>query len=173
MHLILIGMRGSGKTTVGRLAAQLLDRPFVDIDERVVLRTGETISSIFATSGEPAFRALEAAVIEQALGERPCVISVGGGAVLSDENRRRMRAGGHCIWLRAAAETLAARISADPATRALRPSLTGQAPAVELETLLRVRQPLYEQVACASVNTDTLAVAEVAALVVRRFRDCG
>ena len=86
---------GSGKTTVGRLVAERLDRPFLDSDEVIEARTGRTVREIFATDGEPAFRALEADVLAEALGTAPpAVVAAAGGTVLAEANRVAMRGAG-------------------------------------------------------------------------------
>ena len=94
LNLVLTGMPGSGKTTVGRAMAERLNRPFVDCDEEIVRRAGMSIPEIFARDGEPAFRALEASVIADVCRERGRVIATGGGAVLRTDNIRAMRQNG-------------------------------------------------------------------------------
>lgn len=169
MHLILIGMRGSGKTTIGRLVAHSLNRQPIDIDERIASQSGETIAQIFLTRGEAAFRDLETAAIGQALSEAAAVISVGGGAILSEGNRERLRRAGFCIWLRASLQTLADRIAADPITPSQRPSLIGVPFHAELQLLLAAREPLYRQTAHAIVDADSHFPDQVCARVIRAF----
>lgn len=96
-NLVLIGMPGAGKTTVGRILAQKTGRQFVDIDEEIETRAGMTISAIFAARGETGFRALEAAVIRDFAGQTGCVVATGGGSVLRAENLRRLRQNGRLI----------------------------------------------------------------------------
>src|SRR5947208_13903360 len=90
-HVILIGMMGSGKTTVGGRLARALDRPFVDSDVQVEQRTARTVREIFETDGEAAYRVLESEVLAEALAsEEPAVIAAAGGTVPHPKNRRRM-----------------------------------------------------------------------------------
>src|SRR5258705_11543535 len=101
-HLVLVGMMGAGKTTVGSRLARRLDRPFVDSDVQVEGRAGRTVRQIFEAEGEAAFRALESEVLAEALGsEEPAVIAAAGGTVLDPNNRRRMREGGTGVYLSA------------------------------------------------------------------------
>lgn len=98
-RIFLVGFMGSGKTTIGRLLARRLGRPFIDLDERIVERTGQSISQIFAERGEAAFRKLETELINEVIGEPEAVISLGGGAFVSEANRRVIQANGVSIWL--------------------------------------------------------------------------
>ena len=105
-NLVLIGMPGAGKTTVGRILAQKTGREFVDSDEEIVNHAGKTISAIFAADGEAAFRDLEAEVLREAASKPGRVISVGGGAILREENLRRLRQTGRLILLDRSLEAL-------------------------------------------------------------------
>ncbi len=159
-HLVLVGLMGAGKSTVGAECARRLDRPFVDTDELVEAVTGATIGELFATVGEQAFRAHErAAVADACASPVPAVISCGGGAVLDPQNRRRLRNRGVVVWLRAAPDVLADRVRADGVDR----PLLGVAGAVTtLERLAVARHDAYEAAAHAVIDTDGQAVAEVA-----------
>src|SRR5579862_4773618 len=122
MSIVLIGYRGSGKTTIGRRLADRLWWKFVDTDEMVVKQAGKTIKEIFEAEGEERFRALESAAIGDALKLDEHVIALGGGAVMREENRAALAAGGHkIIYLKADAEALHQRIHSDPETAATRP----------------------------------------------------
>lgn len=147
MNLVLIGMRGSGKSTVGRLAAERLNWHLVDTDEQVERSAGRSIPDIFAQLGEAEFRRLERAAVADACARDGCVISTGGGAVLDPANRGDMRRNGLIVWLSAPVELLAERIAADARTGAVRPTLLGGSPMQELEELLRRRRPIYEAAA--------------------------
>ena len=100
-HLVLVGMMGAGKSTIGRLAAERLGRAFLDSDAIIEGRTGRTVREIFAAEGEAAFRALESAVLLEALDSpQPCVIAAAGGVVLREENRAALeRASARVVWL--------------------------------------------------------------------------
>jgi shikimate kinase len=146
--LFLIGYRGSGKTTVGRLVADRLGWAFLDADAVLEERYGRTIREIFAAEGEAGFRDKEAAVLADLCTRTDTVIATGGGIVLRDENRRLLKRHGFVAWLTADPLTLLARIQADHTTTERRPDLAGGGLA-EVEQLLAVREPLYR--ACADV----------------------
>ena len=153
-RIYLIGPRGSGKTTVGRLLAGRLGWSFVDMDDVIESAAGRTIAEIFVTEGEAGFRDREAAALAE-LAHRPDhVIATGGGIVLRPESRLRLSESGYCAWLTAPAETLWDRIRADIATPARRPALTGLSPLDEIRHVLATREPLYRSVAHQSIPTD-------------------
>jgi shikimate kinase len=167
-HLVLIGLMGAGKSTVGERCAQLLDRPCIDTDEIVEAVAGATIAEIVTSEGEPAFRARELqAVVDACASPVPAVIACGGGAVLDPENRGRLRNAGFVVWLRAPADVLAERVADDVSTR---PLLATYGAAATLERLAAVRDPTYEAVADAAVDTGGRSVDEVADAVVEAFR---
>jgi shikimate kinase len=172
-HLVLVGLMGSGKSTVGARCAVRLDRAFVDVDDVVAVNAGRAVPEIFATDGEPAFRALErAALAEVCASPAPLVIACGGGAMGDAENRRHVREHGVVIWLTADAETLATRVGAG-AARTQRPLLAGDAaPAATLERLATLRAPAYEAAAHATVDTAGRTVDEVADAVLEEFARC-
>jgi shikimate kinase len=156
--IVLVGMMGTGKTTVGRQVSCRLNRPFVDSDEQVELQTGRTVREIFATDGEPAFRAEESEVLRQALAAPggPRVITAAGGVVLDPTHRRWLCEVSNVVWLRAAPEVLAQRVkSADH-----RPLLEGDALAT-LTRMSREREALYDEVASYAVDTDELFVDDI------------
>jgi shikimate kinase len=146
-HVVLVGMMGSGKTTVGRLLADRLDRPFFDSDEMVEARTGHTVAELFEASGERGFRAEEAAALADGLADRaPSVIAAAGGTVLDPTNRRLIRQAGAddglVVWLHADLAVLADRV----VTGTHRPLLSDD-PRIDLERLMAAREPLYAEVA--------------------------
>lgn len=163
MHVALVGYRGSGKTSVGRKLAERLGLSFVDADEQLVRRAGKTIKEIFETDGEAAFRDLEAAVLNDLLAGPAAVLSLGGGVVLRETNRAALkRHDGPTVYLHADAETLHARIHADPNTAANRPALTHLGGGVdEIARLLEQRLPLYREVATVELDVSRLSVDEV------------
>jgi shikimate kinase len=169
-HLVLVGLMGAGKTTVGQRCADVLQRPFVDTDELVEAATGIPVAELFAAQGEQRFRALERQAVADAVASpTPLVISCGGGAVLDAENRRVLRAGGVVVWLRASPAELGARVGADAG--AVRPLLAGGAPpAATLERLASVREPAYEAAAHVHVDTDGRSVDEVVTAVVEELQ---
>jgi shikimate kinase len=170
-RLVLVGMMGSGKTTVGRLLADRLAWPFVDVDEEIVKSAGQVIGEIFAVVGEAGFRAEERRVLAALLADdadvpgEPSVVSVGGGAVLDEENRSVLRARGTVVWLRASPGTLEQRVGDGTG----RPLLAGD-PAGTLRRLDEERAALYQEVADVVVDVDGTDVAGVVDLVETELR---
>ena len=153
MNIILIGYRGSGKTSVGRKLARLLGRPFFDSDRMVFAKTGRTVREIVEAGGWPAFREAEKAVIAELSALDQAVISLGGGAVMDPENVTALGERGKFVWLRADARTLAGRIRNDESGAGQRPSLTGAGTMEEVERVLAERLPVYRAVADLAVDT--------------------
>ena len=142
-HVVLIGMMGAGKTTVGGRMAHRLERRFVDSDVQVETRAGRTVRQIFETDGEPAFRALESEVLAEALAEEePLVIAAAGGTVLDPVNRARMRQCGTVVFLEAAPGALVGRVGGNDH----RPLLADD-PAAKLEEMDAQRRALYLETA--------------------------
>lgn len=154
-RIYLIGARGSGKTTVGRLLAARLGWSFVDMDDVIEAAAGKSIAEIFATEGETGFRDREATALTEISHRPDHVIATGGGIVLQPESRSRLCETGYCVWLTAPAATLWERIRADVATPARRPALTGLSPEDEIRHVLSTREPLYRSVAHQSVPTES------------------
>lgn len=165
----VIGLMGAGKTRVGRAAAALLDRVFVDTDALIARDAGVTVAEIFAREGEPAFRALERDALAAALAHDDAIVSVGGGAVLDHTNVERMRAAGPVVWLYADPTTLAARLR-NSMRRGDRPLLVDTEPVAMLTQLLAQRRPAYEAAASAVLRTDGLAVEQSARLLAEWIR---
>lgn len=160
-NIVLVGYRGCGKTSAGRMLATRLNRPFVDTDDLIETEAGCTIREIFAEQGEPAFRTREADIIQRVCATPRQVISVGGGAVLSEDNRQRLGDAGVCVWLTAPADTLVARMRQDPRNAANRPALTNRDAFDEVRHLLTQREPLYAALAQHVVDTAGRSVVEV------------
>ncbi len=151
--IALIGLRGSGKSTVGRALAELTGRSHIDTDELIVRRTGRSIAEIFAEEGESGFRRHEREVIAQVVANPPGIISVGGGAILDRQNVELLRGVAWIVWLTAPPEVLAARVCLDPRTAASRPPLTDHPGEDEIRRLLAERSACYERAADAIVDT--------------------
>ncbi|MFP5255999.1 MAG: shikimate kinase [Acidimicrobiia bacterium] len=158
-HVVLVGLMGSGKTTVGRRLAAALDRHFIDADEALEEITDRTVAAVFAEDGERGFRAIEADVLEELLEHHePAVIASGGGVVLNGENRRRLQQPSvTTVWLHASPAFLASRAQAKPH----RPLLAGDAsPREVLERLHAERADLYREVADVVVDVEPFHRAE-------------
>jgi shikimate kinase len=157
-HIVLVGMMGAGKSSVGRLLAERLDRPFFDVDAWIADEEGMSIASIFQSRGEAGFRDLEARVLPSFLANPvACVLSVGGGAVTEERNRSALTGEERVVWLRATDETLAGRVG-DGSDR---PLLAGSDIPAELARLASQRAPLYTEVADVIVDVDGLTPHEV------------
>jgi shikimate kinase len=157
-RIVLIGMMGAGKTTVGRLLAARLGWQHLDSDAEVTASTGRTVGELFEEQGEPAFRAEEARVLTEALsGATPVVVSAAGGVVLSPSNRVLIARSGTVVWLRADPALLAVRVGSGTH----RPLLEGD-PGTRLAELDQVRRPYYEQLAQVVVDVDHLTPDQVA-----------
>ncbi len=150
--LFVIGYRGTGKSTVARLLADKLGWNWLDADEVLEQRQGRTIRQIFEEDGEAAFREIEAAILADLVVMPRQVIATGGGVVLREENRQRLKDAGLVVWLTADPVTLWRRIQTDVTTAQRRPPLTGGG-LQEIETLLRSREKWYAE--CAHLVVDT------------------
>jgi shikimate kinase len=168
-------MMGAGKSTVAKLVAAQLGCNFADTDELVERSEATTVARLFRDRGEQVFRAAESDVIRQ-LGQvpGPAVVSVGGGAVLREDNRELMRELGTVIWLRARPGTLAARLGRGEGRPLLAAGVAAEGgPAAALETLLAERRQLYEQVADVVIDVDDLSPHQVMRRVVAELEGRG
>lgn len=156
MLITLTGFMGSGKTTVGRILADALGCPFLDLDELIVKKAGKPIPDIFAQDGEPAFRQLEARLLRQTVekyGETTAILSLGGGAILAPASATLVHEKTVCIYLRATLDTLTDRLAGESAGRPLADSA--------LAERLAAREPLYEKTAHVTIDTDGLTPEDV------------
>ena len=163
--LFLVGMMGAGKTTVGRRLARRLERPFVDADRELEARLGVPIPTIFELEGEAGFRRREAASIEELSLRAPNVLATGGGAVLDPANRARLRERGRVVYLRASVGDLWHRLRRDK----VRPLLRAPDPRARIEELVRLRDPLYREVAHLVVDTGRQPVEQVVDAILARI----
>jgi shikimate kinase len=157
---VLVGAPGAGKTTVGRLLAAHLNVPFADTDAAIEAKAGKPIPEIFFDDGEPAFRALEAATVADALTTHPGILALGGGAVLDPATRALLRTH-RVVYLFVTLPEAAKRVGLNRD----RPLLLGNV-RTQLKTLLEARTPLYEEVATLTIptnNTDPETIADTIA----------
>ena len=156
-HIVLVGLPGAGKTTVGRLVAQRLGAPFVDLDQLIESREGNSVSAIFAEQGEAAFRAVERAVGEELLAGAPTVIAPGGGFFLDAGTRRRTLDVACAVYLETSPRIAAERL----AGQSDRPLLEGGDMARRIGELLSQREAAYLEAPC-RVTTDGRSAKDVA-----------
>lgn len=147
--IVLVGLMGAGKTTVGRRLAQRLGLPFVDADSEIEKAAGETISEIFEHHGEAAFRDGERRVIARLLHNPRQILATGGGAFMDPETRANIAARGISIWLRADLDVLLRRVG----RRGNRPLLKQEDPRIVMERLMAQRYPVY---AGADITVDSV-----------------
>lgn len=173
MNLVLIGYRGTGKSTVARLLAGLLGWDWVDSDVEVELRAAKSIAALFADDGEEVFRDLETAVLQELLGWDKTVVAAGGGAVLRPENRRTLRRATAVVWLRAEPATILERIQSDASTAGRRPNLTTRGGEAEVVELLARRTPWYRECADEEIDTEGKDPSAIAAEIAAGLRQRG
>jgi len=152
---VIVGMPASGKSTVGSHVARDLGLAFYDADEVIEERTGKLIREIFSDDGEDAFRTIEEEVVLELLGTDDCVVSLGGGAVLSERVRAAL-SGLPVVWLEVGVATATRRAGLNQ----LRPLLLGDV-RTRMEALLAERRHLYEEVATIRISTDRATVDEL------------
>lgn len=160
-NIILIGIMGSGKTTIGRILADKLQWPFVDTDQLIEKREGRTISDIFAAQGEPFFRLLESKILAEVLGQKKQVVATGGGSVLASENRNIMLKNGLVVALTAPAEVIIQRVRQSQH----RPLLKGNVEERVLQ-LMESRKHAYD-FAQARMDTSVSSLEQVAESIIR------
>ena len=164
-HVILIGLPGAGKTTVGRQLAWRLQLPFVDSDAVIEERLGCSIREFFEREGEEPFRDVEEAVLDELTRGESCVLSTGGGSVLRPANRQRLRARGRVFYLRSTPEELMRRLRHDRT----RPLLQVADPLQRLRELHGVRDPLYRETAHYVIETGRPSVATLVNMILMQL----
>jgi shikimate kinase len=149
-NLILVGLMGAGKSSVGRIVATQLGIPFIDSDAEIERVSRMSISELFTAYGEDEFRALEGRVMKRLLKGGPRVVSTGGGAFINDRTRRHIKKGGVSVWLKAELDVLWERVN----KRDTRPLLKTENPKQTLENLMNARYPIYEQADLTVISRD-------------------
>jgi len=167
--IFLVGMPGSGKTTVGRQLARRLRLPFFDSDHVIEQRLGCTIRDYFAQAGEAAFRDVEQQVLAELAQGADAVVATGGGAVLREANRRCMQAAGKVVYLRSTPEELYRRLRHDT----VRPLLQVADPLNRLRTLYAERDPLYRDAAHFPIETGRPSVSTLVNMIVMQLELAG
>lgn len=160
--IVLVGLMGAGKSSIGRLLAARLNLEFVDADTEIERAAHASIEEIFKTHGETAFRSGERRVIARLLAGPVCVVATGGGAFMDNDTRRQIKALAHSVWLKADLETLLKRVS----RRAGRPLLKNKNPRAVMAALMVERDPVYAK-ADVTVETSDNPPAEVADRVIK------
>ncbi|MEM6619480.1 MAG: shikimate kinase [Pseudomonadota bacterium] len=163
----LVGLMGAGKTSVGQIVARRLRAPFLDSDREIEEAAAMTVAEIFARDGEPFFRAREAEVLTRLMEGPPAVLSTGGGAYLSAENRATIAARGVAVWLRADLELLWSRVR----HKSTRPLLMTGDPKDTLARLHRERTPAYAQAQIVVDGAPHLSLDQMASRVIEALDD--
>jgi shikimate kinase len=169
MSIVLIGYRGSGKSTIGRKLADRLWQTFVDVDDLIVSRAGKSIKEIFAQDGEPRFREIETDVVRELSRMEEGVIGLGGGTLMREENRAAFKAAGHkLVYLRCEPDELLRRVQADPQSASTRPNLTALGGGIEeIRQVLGQREPVYRESMHAELDVTNLTPDEAVVYIVK------
>lgn len=162
-NIILVGLMGAGKSTIGRSLAKKLKKEFFDSDRIIEERTGVDIATIFEIEGEEGFRDREAQVIGELCQLENIVLATGGGSILREKNRENMKNYGHVVYLSTTAELLYSRIRHDKS----RPLMQTSNPLDTLKKLLQNREPFYKEVSDSTITTGK----QKANLIVKRVED--
>lgn len=165
--IVLVGLMGAGKTTVGRRLAQVLELPFKDTDAEIETVSRMTVPELFAAYGEPEFRALEARVVTRLAADGPQVLATGGGAFMSEETREVLVTSAVTVWLKADLDILMERV----ARRGNRPLLKTADPRAVMRELMDKRYPVYAtaDITIASRNVKREIIADEIAEALDRF----
>jgi shikimate kinase len=169
-NLVLIGYRATGKTSVAARLAEVLQRPFVDLDQVLVREAGRSVADIVAQGGWPEFRRLEKQLVARYRNTQGLILATGGGVVLDPNNVAALRENGILIWLRADPAVIQARLTQDQPRDANRPSLTGEDAIREVAAVAEERAPLYQAAAQISIDTTHRSVAQVVKLVLEGLK---
>lgn len=174
MNVVLIGFRGSGKSTVGKALSDRLGQEFIDCDAWIEKRTGLTIKEIFERHGESHFRTLESQAIGELSAMDGKVIATGGGAALKYQNMQVFkRNGGKIFFLEVGPETAFRRIQEDATSRSRRPALTEKDPLTEVKEQIELRRPYYLKGADVTISTDGIKIDDIVVEILKHIRETG
>jgi shikimate kinase len=169
MSIVLVGYRGSGKSTIGKRLADRLGKPFVDVDDLIVGKARKSIREVFAQDGEPFFRDLETEAMKEISLLPDHVIGLGGGSLGREENRRVIRDARHAvIYLKCEPIELHRRIRSDPQSSLTRPNLTSLGGGIEeIQQMLAAREPLYQDLMTTEIDVTRLTPDEAVASIIQ------
>jgi shikimate kinase len=173
LNIVLIGYRGTGKTSVGMALSKRLGKTFCDTDDYIERKVKRPISDMVAQEGWSFFRARENEAIREVSQFEDCVIAAGGGAVLDAENVENLKENGVVILLEATTQTILERMRFDKKTEQQRPSLTGKDPYKEIEEVLEFRRPIYQMAMDFSVDTTSKSIEQVLDEIIERLGKYG
>ena len=173
VNIVLIGYRGTGKTSVGTALSQRLGKAFCDTDDYIEEKAKRPISDMVAREGWAFFRAKEKEAIRQVSSRKDFVIAAGGGAVLDADNVESLKKNGVVVLLEATPQTIDERMRRDKRTEQQRPSLTGKDPYKEIEEVLEFRRPFYQGAMDFSVDTSAKSIDQVVDEIVERLEKYG
>jgi shikimate kinase len=169
MSIVLVGYRGSGKSTIGRKLAERLRCPFIDVDDMIVHAVGKSIREMFAEDGEAKFREIETRMVWDVAQRKDHVIGMGGGSLGREENCRAIREGSHTVvYLSCEPAELHRRILSDPRSSTTRPNLTVLGGGIEeITKMLEQRDPIYRQMMTAEVDVTDLTPDDAVERIIR------
>lgn len=166
-NILLVGYRGTGKSTLGKHLAAVLDMAFVDMDRLIIEEAGCSISSMVKKHGWPHFRELEKKILVRLSQGTGQVIATGGGAVLDAENRMLLRKMGSVVWLKADPDRIVERLKQDTESAAQRPAFSDRDLLEETKAVLKERTPIYASISEITVDTSTRDIRECIDEIVR------
>ncbi|MEM7816962.1 MAG: shikimate kinase [Candidatus Aenigmatarchaeota archaeon] len=166
MNIYLVGFMGVGKTTVGKILAEKLNKEFIETDELIEKKENKTIVEIFAQKGEPYFRKLEKEILQEIAKRDNLVVSCGGGLICNEENLKTLKETGLVFNLTASSKTIYDRTK----NYKNRPLLNVDNPLRQIETLLEKRKPYYDK-AHYSINTEGISPHQVVELILEKIKD--